>query len=121
MDNLPAFLRRRLPSLAASWVLALGVILTAATVATASCPNERMIHCGSFAYRVHGHRYKPSHIGFALNGHPSCGYARALIRAWLRNQTNRIYDSNFQGYWYKVATNPLEFIAGLCGDLRFRK
>jgi hypothetical protein len=115
---------RRLAGAAAGWLLALGTILATATIALASCPHERTIHCASFSYRVHGHRYKPSHISFSLNGQTACRHAQALIRTWLASQTDRIHDSydpSFKGYWFKTANNPLEFAAGLCGDLKFRK
>lgn len=112
---------KRLPSLAATLLLCAGVMLAAATAAVASCPQEKTVQCHAFSYSAHGHRYEPSHISFALNGHPSCSHAGALIKTWLGKQTNRIYDPSSDSYWFKVGSNPLEFTAGLCGDLRFRK
>jgi hypothetical protein len=82
----------------ATGLLATGLVLSAVAISGASGPRERTIHCRSSTYRVEGHRYTPSHMVFALNGHPSCSDARASIRTWLGSHRDHISDFNFIGW-----------------------
>jgi hypothetical protein len=89
-------------------------------MASASCPSERTSHCQPFAFKARGHTYHSSRVAFALNGHPRCGHATSLIKAWLMHGGSRIRDPSSGVAWSLVSRNPFEFVAGLCGDLRFR-
>jgi hypothetical protein len=113
-------IRTRLGARLVAVVLA-SALLPMASVALADCPAEQAVHCPAFSHTVRGHDYRPSHIVMDLNGRPSCAYARNLILTWLNHPTDRIYDSRSRAYWFETGRDPLDFAAGLCGDLRFRR
>lgn len=84
---------KQLSRVVATGVMSTGLVLSAVTIAVASGPHDRTIHCRSFTYPVQGHRY--TRIGSAVNGHTSCRSTRALIRTWRGTHRNRISESNF--------------------------
>ena len=79
----------------ATGLLSTGLVLSAVAISGASGRRERTIHCRSSTYPAKGHRYTPSHMVFALDGHPSCSDARAMIRTRLGSHRDHTSDSNF--------------------------